>query len=315
MSTLYLPASGIEHPASHSLVGLRRSFAIIKEVFFMGKKSKKKRKLKKKKILSKAYKSEVIEEIQSEFHYKQDKNKILLKTMTQELYMLARIHYDLFDKEKIQLIFSKLRCMQYDNQGRWVWLYEAEAKKLKFTGSYDKIPKERRPIILGSFYSKNVDKMYIDVNSFDRAKKAVVFFDKCIPRAVARVTDIEILNKAFDSYDANLPKHKDYFDEESIEIKDPERTINELTNITSSIKNPLEKLEVALTHMENDSKQPISEVERFPIHFYEDGMTGLEGCLTVRETIALQHWKGNKDYTFHDLMQQIIPKMPPIKLK
>lgn len=358
----------------------------------MGKKSKnkKKKKLKNKKILSNTHKSEVIEEIQAEFHYKvghsvvvkkgvrdpdydieiggwkgkiydienaddpllsiewdyetqskmpipiikacekdnldytkmsllasevepempaekQDKNKILLKTMTQEIYMLARIHYDLFDKEKIQLIFSKLRCMEYDNiQGRWVWLYKAEAKKLKFKGSYYEIPKERRPIILGSFYSKNDDEMYLNVNSFDRAKKAVVFFDKYIPRTVAKVTDMEVLNKIFDFYDGNLPKHEDYFDKEPIEIKDPGRTINELKNITSSIKNPLEKLEIALTHIENNFKQPLSEAERFPIHFYEDGITGLEGSLTMRETIALQHWKGNKDYTFYDLMQQII---------
>ena len=241
---------------------------------------------------------------------KQDKNRILLKTMTQEIYMLARIHYDLFDREKIQLIFSKLRCMAYDIEDRWVWLYKDEAKKLKFEGSYYEIPKERRPIILGSFYSKNDDEMYLNVNSFDRAKKAVVFFDKYIPRTVAMVTDIEILNKIFDSYDGNLPRHEDYFDKGPIEIEDPERSINELKDIIPSIKNPLEKLEIALTYMENSAKEPLPKVERFPIHFYEDGITGLEGSLTMREVIALQHWNGNKDYTFYDLMQQIIPKMP-----
>ena len=57
-------------------------------------------------------------------------------------------------------------------------------------------------------------------------------------------------------------------------------------------------------------KEPLTEVESFPIHYYEDGITGLEGCLTMREAIALQHWNGNKNYTFYDLMQQIIPKMP-----
>lgn len=247
---------------------------------------------------------------------KKEKNKILLSTMTKEIYMLARIHYDLFDKEKMQQIFSKLRCMEYDNiQDRWVWLYEAEAKKLKFKGSYHEIPKERRPIILGSFYSKNEEKMDLNVNSFDRAKKAVVFFDKYFPRTVAKVIDITVLNKVFDFFDGNLPKHEDYFDQGSIEIKDPEKIINELKNITSSIENPVEKLEAALTLCENESKQILPEVERFPIHFYEDGINGLDVSLTMRETIALQHWKGNKDYSFYDLMQQIIPKMPSLKMK
>lgn len=240
---------------------------------------------------------------------KQGKNRILVKTMTQEICMLARIYYDLFDKEKVQLIFSKLRCMAYDIQGRWLRLYKDEAKKLKFQGSYYEIPKERRPIVLGSFYTRNVNEMCLNVNSFDRAKKAVVFFDKHIPRTAAMVTDIEVLNKIFDSYDGKPPRHEDYFDKEPIKIRDPEATINELNNITSSIKNPAEKIRVAFTHMENSAKEPLPEVERFPIHFYEDGMTGLEGSLTMREVIALQHWRGNKDYTFFDLMKRIIPKM------
>ena len=241
---------------------------------------------------------------------KKEKSKIILTTMTKDIYMLARIHYDLFDKEKIQLIFSKLQCMQYDNiQDRWVWLYEAEAKKLKFKGSYHEIPKERRPIILGSFYLKNKEKMYLNVNSFDRANKAVVFFDKYFPRTAAKVTDIIVLNKIFDFFDGNLPKHEEYFDQESIEIKDPERIINTLKNTTSSFKNPVEKLRAALTLLENDCKQTLPEVERFPIHFYEEGITGLDGSLTMRETIALQHWNGNKDYSFYDLMQKIIPTL------
>jgi len=206
--------------------------------------------------------------------------------------------------------------VKFDNiQNRWVWLYEAEAKKLKFKGSYHEIPKERRPIILGSFYSKNEEKMYLNVNSFDRAKKAVVFFDKYLPRTIAKVTDITVLNKIFDFFDGNMPRHEDYFDQESIEINDQQKIINQLKNTTSSIKNPEEKLKAALTIFENNSKEPFPEVERFPIHFYEDGLTGLDGSLIMRETIALQHWNGNKDYSFYDLMQKIIPKMPPLKMK
>jgi hypothetical protein len=247
---------------------------------------------------------------------KKDDNKILLKTMTQEIYMLARIYYDLFDREKVQTIFSKLRCMDFDTtRDCWVWLYKAETEKLKFEGSYYDIPIEHRPIILGLFHSNNDDEMYLNVNSFERAKKAIVFFDKYIPRTVAKVTDMEVLNKIFDSYDGTLPNHDDYFENKHKEIIDQERTINELKSITSSTKNPLEKLEVALKHLENSSKQSLPELERFPIHFYEDGLAGLEGCLPMRETIALQHWAGNKDYTFYDIMQKIIPKMPPIKLK
>jgi len=120
------------------------------------------------------------------------------------------------------------------------------------------------------------------------AKKAVVFFNKFIPRTVAKVTDIDVLNKIFDSYDGNMPKHEDYFDKKPIEIIDPKKPINEMKDITASTKNPHKKLEIALKHAEDDSKKPLSEIERFPVNFYEDGITDIEGSLMMRETIALQ---------------------------
>ena len=56
--------------------------------------------------------------------------KILLATMTKEPFQLARIYYDLFHKEKIQQIFSKLRCIEYDqSQDRWVWLCDGSLPK------------------------------------------------------------------------------------------------------------------------------------------------------------------------------------------
>ena len=64
-------------------------------------------------------------------------NKVLVTTMTKEPYMLARIHYDLFDGLKIQDVFSSLNCMAYDrNKDRWAWLYEAEAIQIEFKASY-----------------------------------------------------------------------------------------------------------------------------------------------------------------------------------
>jgi len=125
-------------------------------------------------------------------------NKVLITTMTKEPYMLARIHYDLLDKLIIQDVFSDLRCMNYDRiKDRWVWLYEDESRKVKFSALYDEIPQERRPIVLGSFYSMNEKEMYLNVNSFDRAVKAILFFDEYFTRTAARVSDITVLNKIF----------------------------------------------------------------------------------------------------------------------
>ena len=160
-----------------------------------------------------------------------------LTTMTSEPHMLARINYNLINKEKIQQIFSKLKCMDYDStHDRWVWLYDGEAKKIKFNVKYHQIPKEIRPIILGYFFSKSNETMYLDVDSFDRAKEAIEFFHKYIPVTVSKATDIIILNRLFDSYDETPPKHEDYFDKSHIEMKNTEKVLNELQNSVSSIE-------------------------------------------------------------------------------
>jgi hypothetical protein len=107
---------------------------------------------------------------------KQEK-KYFLTTWTGEPYQLARIHYDVFNRAGIATIFSVLKCMDYDpDRKRWVWLYHGEAKELQFSRPYSSIPEEKHPIVLGSFFSRSDQEMFLNVNSFDRAAKAIVFF-------------------------------------------------------------------------------------------------------------------------------------------
>ncbi|WP_287563658.1 hypothetical protein [Desulfobacter sp.] len=236
----------------------------------------------------------------------------LLTTMTKEIYMLARLHYDLLNPEKISRVFLKLRCMKHDPvRDRWVWLYEAEAKKLKFKGTYKDIPIERRPIVLGAFFFRNKGEMILDLNSFDRAIKAVVFFDKYLPRKAAKVKDISILNKFHDGSKGFVPKHQDFFDKGLDAVIDPDGLIEDLRRATSTIEDPIEKANAAYPLMMEGFQKSISEVERMPIHFYEDGISSLKGRLSLREIIAMQHWQGNSDYSLNNVFEQILPLILP----
>ncbi len=234
----------------------------------------------------------------------------VLATVTEEYFQPARLYYDLSDKAELQRIFSRLRCMDYDGiQDRWVWLYSHEAKNLKFRRSYSNIPKHLHPIVIGSCFQKESGEMYLDVNSYDRAIRAILFFDKHIPRSVAMVTDIAIVNKLFRHNPDGPPRHNDFFSGNSVEIKDPDKLMKEIAELTSSAANPTEKLRIALSHSENKAKKTLPDVERFPTHFYEDGITGVEGSLKCRAIIAHRHFVGDTDYSFYDLMQEIVPKM------
>src|ERR1700688_2767033 len=120
----------------------------------------------------------------------------VVKTLTGEIFFPVRLYYKVQSKVSVEVAFKKIRCMDFDLTGdRWTWLYDDEAKKLKFEQPYSAIPPHRRPIILGSFYSRVDDQMYLDVGSIERALKAIEFFDKRIKRAVAELEYFAVYNK------------------------------------------------------------------------------------------------------------------------
>jgi hypothetical protein len=88
--------------------------------------------------------------------------------------------------------------MEFDpTDNRWMWLYKEEAKDIKFTTSYRDIPKEARPIILGSFTWHGEQELRLDVRSFERVIEAIQFFDQKINRKLATVTKLKVVNKLF----------------------------------------------------------------------------------------------------------------------
>ena len=48
------------------------------------------------------------------------------------------------------------------------------------------------PIVMGSFYFPTEDRMYLDVNSIDRAMAAIEFFDKHLSRDAASLSHLQI---------------------------------------------------------------------------------------------------------------------------
>jgi hypothetical protein len=240
--------------------------------------------------------------------YNPAQDRAFLVTMTGEPYQPARVHYNLFEKQKVADTFSKLRCMDYDkSKQRWVWLYAKEAKKLKFARSYSSIPWRKRPIVLGSFFSNTDDQMFLNVNSFDRVTKAIEFFDKHLDRPFAQVTDIEIVNRFFHISIRKAPMHEDYFDKEPVAKVDFDSLLNDFKEKALAIGNLKERAEFTISYFEEMLKEPLPEVERIPTFYYEDGIESLELALRVRHIIAYQNWIGNWNYSFHNLMPEIMP--------
>src|SRR5579884_4444244 len=116
--------------------------------------------------------------------------RVLLATVTGELFQPVRLHYQVFDRAGLHQVFRQLRCIERDpTQSRWVWLYEHEAQTLEFQRSWANLPTQLHPVVIGSFFERSADHFLLDVRSCERALLAVPFFDHYIPRQVARLTE------------------------------------------------------------------------------------------------------------------------------
>jgi hypothetical protein len=220
--------------------------------------------------------------------------KLCIKTLTGELFQPIRLYYLVHSKSAVQVAFNKLRCMDFDKPGdRWTWLYDDEAKKLQFEKPWSSIPPDRRPIILGSFYTRVDGEMYLDIGSVERALAAIAFFDRHVKRTAAEVTYVGIYNRLPTSQ-AEHPGS--CFDAlfESVDTGAIERKIDEgMQKVAELMKSG------RVEDVMNDRRFDL--VEAFPANYYTDGPELLRATLMMRRTVALKRWAGHADYCLADL--------------
>lgn len=232
--------------------------------------------------------------------------KQLLMTMTGEIHQPVRLYYQVFDQAAVLHAFAKLRCMDDDrDQERWVWLYHGEAKKLKFHTSYSAIPRKMRPIVLGYFRFISAENMYLDVRSSERATKAVVFFDRYLKRSIAHVAHAAIVNRLFAYTTVGLPELEGFFAPDMITKIDGEEMLLRVAESLKTIHDPGQRMAMAFAMMEQQAQEPLPDVEKFPVHYYEDGITSFETALRLRQIVAFEHWQGHTDYTLGDIIRQV----------
>jgi hypothetical protein len=226
-------------------------------------------------------------------------------TVTGENFQPVRLHYRVFDHEGLLRVFKKLRCVKRDpTQPRWCWLYEDEARNLRFKHSYADLPPHLRPVVIGSLFPRGEDHLLLDLRSCERALHALPFFDKHVPRKVARVTEAEVVNKLFPTDDPTLTPDR-LFDHQQSTSRDPKALVRRITELADRIEDPQAGVQAAMEEMQAGARQPLPEIERLPIHYYEDGIHGFELALRVRQIVALQHWLGNSGYTLQDAIQEV----------
>ena len=232
-------------------------------------------------------------------------NKTLITTMTGEPLQPVRIHYELLDRKTLLRKFNNLRCIALDaKRGRWVWEYRGEAARLTFQQSRADLPREHRDIVLGSFYLKHERELVLDVKSFDRATKAIVFFDRYIPRTAARVTEVSVCNRLFGAV-AEVPEDFDaLFSRPDVDHIDPDALVEKAKQLDQAAPDIEQRRMALFSEMVEHAKRPLVELERFPANYYDEGIEYLETCLKMKFEIAWEHFQGNPSFSFNDLLKR-----------
>ncbi len=234
-------------------------------------------------------------------------DEALLTTMTGDVFQPVRLHYQVLDHGKLLQAFAGLRCVARDpTQPRRVWLYDFEAKKVRLPTPCAQIPKHLRPIVIGSIFLRTREEMLLDLRSVERALAAIPFFDRHIPRNVARVAEAEVVNKLFPATGNQELTPDCLFDQQPSVTRHPDAEVRRITELVAGIADPQERLRIALEDMQTRSKEPLPEIERLPVHYYEDGLAGFENALKFRQIVAMQHWLGNAGYSLLDVIPSVV---------
>src|SRR6266571_2793981 len=235
-----------------------------------------------------------------------DSEKQLLMTMTGEIHQPIRLYYQVVDQAAVLKVFAKLRCLDEDQDNhRWVWLYHGEAKTLTFHTSYAAIPRKMRPIVLGAFRFIHAEGMTLDVRSCERATQAVVFFCRYLTRSITHVTHAAIVNRLFPYTTGGLPELEGLFAPEQVTEIHGEAMLIRMAESLKTIQDPGQRMDMAFALMEKQSQERLPDVEKFPVHFYTDGITSLENALRLRQIVAFEHWQGHTDYTLGDIIRKV----------
>ncbi|MBF0461426.1 MAG: SEC-C domain-containing protein [Magnetococcales bacterium] len=234
-------------------------------------------------------------------------------TLTGEIYQPVRLYYRIFDKFAVEDRFRSLHCTELDKKNdRWVWLYHAEAKEIVFPRPYDQIRKDAHPIVIGSFFTKVDDEMHLDVRSIERAVEAILFFDRYLDRSFAKVTHAAILNRLpIDNPQSPRFNFDEFFDNENMTEINPDHLEDTLKNIASESDDINERRQKAISFIMQKMSEEFPEAEKFPVHYYEDGIDQFKAVLRLRQTAAIERWQGEKSVTCGSMFEKIFGKLLP----
>jgi hypothetical protein len=233
----------------------------------------------------------------------------LLMTMTNEPVQPVRLYYSIPDRDSVSGGLRTLECLaEAPHEQCWQWLFQAEAASLRFGGSYEDVPKERRPIILGRIRFPTTRSMVLQTNSIARAIGAAKFF---APHLGSECTAIRcrLVNRLFAAEEGRLEDLVKVLDQ-NVTVIDPREAEAAFGREFKNVRTKEDAERVAAESLERrlKSKEDVPLVEDFPLAPEEEtpDFRHLTFTLQLRLIRAMEHWRGNIDVTLAALIMRVV---------
>jgi hypothetical protein len=242
----------------------------------------------------------------SEIHINQ---RIPLWTKTGELFQPVRLYYAIRKPQKIQKHLHALQCMRPESgSNQWTWLHTAEASTVTFE---KKTAHLKKPVELGTLVFFGESSLFLDVYSIERALAAMMFFDRRLPRRLARMTHLSIVNSLFDSHSAHTFQFPACTASDA-QANDPILTIfQQLDTLNKRGRTPQEKRDTVASYLQTTVTQAFPRIEHLALRFSRKAYRQIRFLLESRQYVAIQRWKGDDQITLSDYVHALIQAESP----
>lgn len=220
----------------------------------------------------------------------------IVRTATGEPYQPTRVYYTVYDRDALLAILDGLRCMVLDLETQeWQWIFDYEARRLRFERIFHKIPRADRPVILGCFQFQTETELCLTTYSFDRLLQGILFFDKHVPRSTVKVERMRLVNRFFSQEEVpQLPPHAKldaWFNRSDIRPHRANEVMEKLEQLITDYPEAESRQKAVSDYLDTLEQIPRPEIEELPVNFYEDGVISLELVLNTRRAEAQEKWR------------------------
>lgn len=241
--------------------------------------------------------------------------KILVKTLTDELFQPMRLYYIVHNREQLESCFRDLKCFEYNKDlDDWAVEYTNEAANIGLKVKPESVPKAAQPLVIATIYIENDTTMLVDVRSIERASKLIEFLDRHVPKTFAEITHAAIYNRLItvsgDRAQEGISDidFDEIFNQKNVFVIDPEKAFRDAEEIAKKYDDKDARLHAMMQKTQEESKKPLPLVEKFPAHYYEDGIESFSMSCQMRQVIAMKHYYGDVNYSFYDLTREFLNK-------